>query len=302
MPKTAYKGWPNCHQLSNGLVDLIATTDVGPRIIRFGFSDGDNMLKEYAETLGKTGGDTWNIYGGHRLWHAPEADPRSYEPDNTPIALEEHKGFVRLIQPTEKTTGIQKEIDVYLDPKAAHARLVHRLRNTNLWPVELAPWALSVMAQDGKVIVPLPPRGSHPADLAPVNTLTMWSYTDMSDPRWTWGNKYIMLRQDPAVARPQKIGVMNTQGWVAYANKGCLFVKMFTYTPGAPYADWGCSLETFTNDAMLEVETLGPLTTLQPQAAVEHVENWWLFEDVPLPANDNDVDQHILPKIRAVAG
>ena len=139
MPKTAYKGWPNCHQLSNGLVDLIATTDVGPRIIRFGFSDGDNMLKECAETLGKTGGDTWNIYGGHRLWHAPEADPRSYEPDNTPIALEEHKGFVRLVQPTEKTTGIQKEIDVYLDPKAAHARLVHRLRNTNLWPVELAP-------------------------------------------------------------------------------------------------------------------------------------------------------------------
>jgi len=297
MPKTAYKGWPNCFQLTNGIVDLIATTDVGPRIIRFGFCGGANMLKEYAETLGKTGGSAWTIYGGHRLWHAPEADPRSYEPDNAPIMLEEYAGFIRLIQPTERTTGIQKEIDIYLDPLAAHARLVHRLRNTNLWAVELAPWALSVMAQGGRAVIPLPPRGEHPRDLPPANTLTLWTYTDMSDPRWTWGNKYIMLRQDPAIARPQKIGVMDSEGWVAYANLGCLFVKTFTYVPGAAYPDWGCSMETFTNDTMLEVETLGPLVTLQPQATVEHVENWWLFKDVPLPANDADVDMHILPRI-----
>jgi hypothetical protein len=302
MPRITYKGWPNCYQLSNGVVDLIATTDVGPRIIRFGFSGADNVLKEYEETLGKTGGKTWNIYGGHRLWHAPEADPRSYEPDNSPVKLEEHKTFIRLVQPTEKTTGIQKEIDIYLDPKAAHVHLVHRLRNMNLWAVELAPWALSVMAQGGKVIVPLPPRGEHPKSLAPVNTLTMWAYTDMSDPRWTWGKKYIMLRQDAKIARPQKIGVMNKEGWVAYANKGFLFVKVFSYSPGATYADWGCSMETYTNDAMLEVETLGPLVSLQPKATVEHVENWWLFKDVPLPANDADVDKHILPKIKEALG
>jgi hypothetical protein len=302
MPKFAYKGWLNCYQLTNGVVDLVATTDVGPRIIRFGFSGGDNMLKEYGETLGKTGGKTWNIYGGHRLWHAPEADPRCYEPDNSPIKLEEHTAFIRLIQPTEKTTGIQKEIDVYLDPTAAHARLVHRLRNMNLWPVELAPWALSVMAQGGKVIVPLPPRGEHPRDLLPANTLTMWAFTNMSDPRWTWGDKYIMLRQDAKIARPQKIGLMNKDGWVAYANKGFLFVKAFSYTPGAAYPDWGCSMETFTNDAMLEVETLGPLVNLQPRATVEHIENWYLFKDVPLPAGDADVDKHILPKIKEALG
>ena len=298
--RTEYMGWKNNVKLSNGRIELIATLDVGPRIIRFGFNGGVNMFREYEETLGKTGGKTWNIYGGHRLWHAPEADPRSYYPDNWPIKLEEHDGFVRLVQPTEKATGIQKEIDIYLDPKAAHARLVHRLRNMNLWAIETAPWALSVMAQGGKVVVPLPPRGEHPADLPPANTLTMWAYTDMSDPRWTWGNKYIMLRQDATMARPQKIGVMNTSGWVAYANKGCLFVKAFTFTPGAAYPDWGCSLETFTNDAMLEVETLGPLVTLQPQTTAEHIENWWLFKDVPLPANETDVDSHILPKITSI--
>jgi hypothetical protein len=62
-----YAGWERCVRLSNGIVELVATMDVGPRIIRFGFIGGDNEFKEYPEMLGKTGGDEWRIYGGHRL-------------------------------------------------------------------------------------------------------------------------------------------------------------------------------------------------------------------------------------------
>ena len=49
---------------------MIATTDVGPRIIRFGFVGEENEFKEYEDTTGQVGGDEWRIYGGHRLWHA----------------------------------------------------------------------------------------------------------------------------------------------------------------------------------------------------------------------------------------
>ena len=167
--KVGYKGWPNCHQLSNGVVDLVLTTDVGPRIISFGFAGGDNVFKNHEEMMGRTGDKEWLIYGGHRLWHAPEVAPRTYQPDNSPIVLENHRSFVRLVQPTEANTGIQKEIDVYLDTKEAHVRVVHRLRNMNLWAVDLAPWAISVMAQGGKAIIPLPPRGPHSENLLPAN-------------------------------------------------------------------------------------------------------------------------------------
>ena len=296
--KVAYKGWKNCCRISNGKVELVVTTDVGPRVIRFGFTGEDNEFKEYTEHAGKTGGKEWRLYGGHRLWHAPEDDPRSYIPDNAPVSLEEHKGFIRLVQPTEDRTGIQKEIDIALSPKQAAVRLTHRLRNMNLWTVELAPWALSVMAPGGKVIIPLPPRGPHPSNLAPANTLTMWAYTDMSDPRWTWGNEYIMLRQDSAVSRPQKIGVMNKNGWVGFVRNRHLFVKVCSYQPGAAYPDLGSSTETFTNDEMLEVETLGPLVHVQPEGVVEHVEDWFLFRDVPTPMNDADVNENVLPKVR----
>lgn len=301
MEKINYRGWPNCYRLSNDLVDLIVTTDVGPRIIRFGFVGEDNEFKEYEDMVGKTGGDEWRLYGGHRLWHAPEEQPRTYYPDNSPVAVEEHSDFVRVIQPTETTTGIQKEMDIRLLPDEAHAEVTHRLRNDNLWTVELAVWALTVMAQGGRAIIPLPPRGSHEESLLPTNIMTLWAYTDLADPRWTWGTRYVMLRQDPAAEKPQKIGLMVPDGWVAYARDGHLFIKKFSYVPGGHYPDFGCSVETFTNADMLEAETLTPLVHLEPGATVEHVEHWLLFRDVPMPQDDADVDAHVLPRVEAVA-
>ncbi len=298
MGKINYKGWPNCYSLTNGLVELIITTDVGPRIIKFGFFGEENQFKEYDDMVGTTGGDKWRIYGGHRLWHAPEVMPRTYFPDNSPVKLEQHNDFVRIIQPVETSTGVQKEMEIRLSPNEAHVEIIHRLRNMNPWAVELAPWALSVMSQGGVAIIPLPPRGSHPEHLQPTSTITLWAFTNMKDPRWTWGEKYVMLHQDPAKEKPQKVGLMVKDGWAAYARNGYLFVKKFNYVENARYPDFGCSFETFTNADMLELETLGPLTSIELGATIEHIEHWFLFRNVQVPENDADVDKYLLPKIK----
>jgi len=52
--KTDYKGWPNCYRMTNGEIELIATQDVGPRIIRIGFVGADNIFGEMADQVGKT--------------------------------------------------------------------------------------------------------------------------------------------------------------------------------------------------------------------------------------------------------
>ena len=46
--------------------------------------------------------------------------------------------------------------------------------------------------------------------------------------------------------------------------------------PGKRYPDFGCSFETFTNDEMLELETLGALVELARGRTVEHRETWML--------------------------
>ncbi len=272
MEKVPWGGWQNCIKLSNGQIELIATTDVGPRISRLGFIGGDNLFKEFAD-VGKTGGDTWKNYGGHRLWHAPEIKPRTYAPDNSPIQHEWDGKTLKLIQPVEQSTGIQKQIEVTLDPSANRVHLLHRLTNKNQWAVELAAWALTVMKGPGTAIFP---QEMFVSQLLPVRPLVLWGYTDMADKRWTWGKKYVLLRCDPKADQPQKFGCANTLSWAAYASNGMIFVKRFPYDPKATYVDFGCNTESYTRNDMIEIETLGPLTRIEPGATIEHTEDWTL--------------------------
>ncbi len=296
MQKTAYAGWPNCLKLSNGEIDLVATTDVGPRIIRLGFVGAPNLFKEYPDQVGRTGAQEWMIYGGHRLWHSPEDKVRTYSLDNSPIEAKYEGGTLYLNQPVEPDTGILKQMEVTLDPNAAVVTVRHKLTNTNLWPVELAAWALTVMDVGTRAIIPHPTK-AHPDLLLPNWTLTLWPYTNMMDPRVTWGEKYIMLQQNPQATTKFKLGLSANDGWCAAANKGFLFVKRFRYQEGATYPDWGCSVETFTNNDMLELETVGPLKTLEHGQTLEHIERWYLFRDVPTPKTEDDVDNTIIPLV-----
>ena len=56
--QVAFRGWPHSRRLSNGTVDLVVTTDVGPRVVRYGFEGKDNVLCEVRDEDGITGGDT----------------------------------------------------------------------------------------------------------------------------------------------------------------------------------------------------------------------------------------------------
>jgi len=173
MKKISYGGWDNCYQIANGSMELVVTGDVGPRVIRLGVPGKQNLFKEFKEMMGLTGGDEWRIYGGHRLWHAPEAKPRSYIPDNSPVKVTATKDGLRVVQDTEPATGIQKQIDIALHKSKPYARVTHRLTNRNLWDVKLAPWGLSVMAQGGTAIIPQAPYGSHEENLPPSRPLVL---------------------------------------------------------------------------------------------------------------------------------
>lgn len=295
-----YQGWDGCVRLSNPHIELVATAAIGPRLIRFGRPGGPNQLGELPDQAGQTGGTDFKLYGGHRLWVAPEAQPRSYYPDNQPVQVEEHPGFVRLIPPLETSLGIQKEIDLSLAADAPEAVIVHRLKNASLWALEMAPWALTLMALGGVGILPLPPRGSHAGgDLLPVANLALWSYTDLSDPRYCLTPQAILLRHAGGQAQPQKIGLSNRRGWVAYYQaapdkRGDLFIKRFDPVAGAVYPDQGCACEAFTRFDMFELETLGPLSLVPPGGQLEYTERWSLASGFSDPSASPAALQKIL--------
>jgi hypothetical protein len=112
MEKIEYLNLPNCIRLTNGEVEVIVTTDVGPRIISYSLVGGKNVLGEHLNAKVETVLGEFKPYGGHRLWIAPENMPNSYAPDNVPVEYEfdEAKNSIRLLQPLETITKTQKEI------------------------------------------------------------------------------------------------------------------------------------------------------------------------------------------------
>lgn len=294
--KVPYHGWSNCLKISNKLIELIVLTDVGPRIIHLAFKDGENLLYENEDDAGKTGGDKWRTYGGHRLWHAPEDITRTYVPDNFPVQVELLNDGARFTAPIE-SNGIQKIVEVHLSETEARVKINHSMINHSLWPIPLGMWALTVMKAGGKVIVPHAPKFSHDDRLIPTHTLTLWGFTKMDDPRWIWGEKYFSLKQDSSFNYCQKIGSQNTYGWAAYQLGDEVFIKKFGYNPSLTYPDMNCNFETYTDQSILEIETLGPMVQLEPGQTTDHFEEWSLHKGVEPSTTDAEIDKNILPLV-----
>jgi hypothetical protein len=293
-----FGGWPNCIRISNGESELIISTDIGPRILRFGFINSQNFFHLSPDDSGKMGGNTWRIYGGHRLWLAPEAIPRSYCPDNDPVNFSFHGDTIKLMQVKETTTGIVKEMEITLSPDKNQVTVLHRLVNQNLWDVELSPWGISALTQGGRAIIPQEPYGEGDDYLLPARPLVLWQYTKMKDPRWIWGDKYIQAKQDPGITSEQKIGVLNKQGWTAYYLNGEILIKKFDCDPIAVYPDFGSNNETYINGNLLEIETLGPLAKIPPQGKAEHAEYWLLAKGI-VEESEESIDANILPLVNS---
>jgi len=292
-----FNGWKNNVRLTNGNVELIITGDVGPRVIRFGFIGQKNLFAEIQGQQGGTGENEWMIRGGHRFWAAPEEQPKTYELDNSPIDVNEIPNGVTTIQPVGQLSGIVKMMEISLAEDTNEVKVIHTLKNMSGEPVSAAPWALSVMAVNGMAIIPLPEKIPHTERLTHNQKWSLWGYTDLSDPRWTLGSKFIIFRQDTSLG-PNKLGIAHHEGWVAYLLDDLLFIKYFNRKEKAEYPDCGMNFETFSNEEFLELESLGELIILEPGATVAHEENWMLYRNVPACKTEADIEANIIPLIK----
>lgn len=297
MEIVAYGGWKNNVRLANGKIELIATLDVGTRIIRFGMEGGKNIFGEMKPQIGGTGEEEWMIRGGHRLWLAPEVKPMTYELDNEPVKAEEIKNGVRIIQPIGSISGVRKIIEISFGEKGNNVEIVHVLKNEGKKTIECAPWALTVMAKKGMLVIPLPEKIPHTKCLTHNQEWSIWAYTDFSDPRWMLGSRYVFFKQDPERG-PNKLGIAHRMGWVAYICGGNMFVKRFEWKEGGKYPDGGVNFETFANQDFLEIESLGPLVSLKPGMKTTHIEKWELYQMNKTIKTEKDVDKCIIPLIR----
>lgn len=214
--------------------------------------------------------------GGHRLWHAPEAMPRTYAPDTGELKITELSDGVILETQTEPGTGIRKRIEIRLASDKPSLTLTHTLINDGMWGVELAPWAITQLRLGGTAILPLPLGNVDAAGLLPNRQLSFWSYTRLSDPRLSLRDDFILFHAD--ALPPFKIGYFNPHGWLAYYVDDILFKKTFGALSNATYPDNNSNAELYCDHRFVELESLSSLVKLEAGAEVHHHETWEVFE------------------------
>jgi hypothetical protein len=248
-----------------------------PRIVRCSPAGGHNLFADLGRTPLETQYGEFRFRGGHRLWHSPEAMPRTYMPDNEGAVVSELEHGVALDQPAESWTHISKRLEIRLNPARAQVFVRHELRNEGAWAVELAPWALTMFRQGGVGIFPQPAGPVDAAGLLPNRQVTLWPYAAIDDPRVGWADDFVLIRAEPRMP-PFKLGYFSRAGWIAYWLEGALFViRSDARLDAARYPDGGCSVESYCNDRFFELETLGALTMLAPGESVVHDEIWELY-------------------------
>ena len=63
----------------------------GPRIVRLSFMGSPNLFAELPHFVIPTSFGDYRFWGGHRLWHAAEAMPRTYFPDDGGLSLQNYR-------------------------------------------------------------------------------------------------------------------------------------------------------------------------------------------------------------------
>lgn len=283
---SSFAGWEKNLKLSNRLAEVIITLEVGPRIISYRPADGRSVFKLVDDQTGKSKEGDWKIRGGHRLWTAPEDfgvdESLCYALDNSPPEHAIEGEFsVRVSNVVEKPARIRREMVVSLAETSPKVTIDHRIIHEGGNSLEVAPWALSVMAPGGYAVLSHPPLGTHPEAYLPNRAMVIWPFTDLADERFRVGPR--MMRLSQTNRPPFKIGLRHPEGWAAYVLDDHLFIKTVPLVEGETYPDFGSNFETFTNPDFLELETLGPLKKLSEGETLSHRESWVVFSGVRLP-------------------
>jgi hypothetical protein len=252
--------------LENEFLRLDYLTSVGPRIIGlYSKQAGIELLAPSPNVHWPTPHGEYYLYGGHRLWKAPEDSFYNCPEDNVIAVQEDNRVILR--NRVDKS-GLQKEISFCLDEN--RVLLTHQITWHGQEPIELAPWTITQLRLGGVAILP---QSDVSAGSSPTRNVALWPYATITDPRLELHDDLILV-YGSADQKYFKAGSYNPFGWAAYMLDKALFIKRFPAGDFRALPDMGSNVEAFVWDSYLELETLGELTSLDPGQSVSFEETW----------------------------
>lgn len=269
--------------------------NIGPRILYLSLMGEDfNLFAVLPEISLETPDGIWRIYGGHRLWTAPESFPRTYSIEDKPIKLEYNGDRIVITGNPDPVNNVLKKMTIEPGNSDYTLKVLHEIVNIGRWPIEFSCWALTVMRPGGLAIIPLIPRKVDKYGLLPDRIISIWPYTKLNDKRLIFGENYITIKHTSEVATPIKVGARAHPPMIAYWIEGYLFTKRIREERGI-YPDNNVNVEVYANDKIIELETLGPIRRIEPGEVNMHIE-YWEVTKAPSPRIDELYKQVVFEK------
>jgi hypothetical protein len=280
-----------CVRVEGAPLEPVILCGAGPRVLGLE-RQGSNLFATSPDAVLEAEGiEPLRLYGGHRLWVAPEVPEVTYRPDAGAMEVAVDGLTVSIRGQVDAETGLKREIRLRLSASLEQIEVDHIVANHGRQTRRLAAWALTMLPLGGEALLPQARVAPEAGTLQPHRSLVLWPYTRLDDHRLDLGDDTIVVRATPpsgaengrraaGMANPLKLGWPNARGWLAYRNSGTVFVKSASERRGALYPDFGASAQCFVNNGWLELETLGPVTNLRPGASTRHRERW-IVADAP---------------------
>jgi hypothetical protein len=269
--RVAYHGWSDCYRISNGLVVVVVVPAIG-RVMQFGLEGASEGVfwenRALDGQLHEAAANEWVNFGGDKCWPAPQAvwtgqQGRDWPPpegfDARPVQAAVVERGVVVSSPIDPGFGIQVVRHVELDRGQPVLRIRSEYRKQRGRAVRVGIWSITQLREPERVGLLLPEKSrfaggytrlleAEPADLKIAGrVLSLGRHT----------RQYVKVGTDG-----------NSLVWVGRA---CA-LRIDAESGTGEYPDGGCVTEVYTNPDPLkyvELETLGPLTTLHTGQRME---------------------------------
>ena len=265
--------WGRVLWLRSENAELAVALDFGIRIVHASYPGMENLFYEQPNDLsdGFVEKDGWRLYGGHRMWLAPEST-KSYYPDNQPVSYEITDGGVLVTQPVDPWMQIQKRLRIDFQEDGS-VRVEQSFENISDAPMIGAAWGVNTLDAGGRAVVSF--DGGNRGEFNPHRVVSLWADTSLHDPRLYFAKDHLVATHIPS-RDYLKIGLYSNPGKAVFENKGQRFTLTYDAQPLECYADNGCNFELYMCMQFMELESLGVNTEILPGQSAVHVETWKL--------------------------
>ncbi len=298
---TSYDGWTNALILNNGLVEAVVVPAAG-RVLQFRFTGATNGPfwendKLFGATATATNWNTEGSFGGDKAWPSPQSDWNWPPPsgfDGSPNFDAFSNGTVTLTTPVDGTYKIVATRIIELAPDRPVMRIKTVFKRVSAVPMpgkKLGAWVIT-QAQD--------PVRVYVAVRSPSIFASGYHLFDNELPaQYRKSNGLISFTRDSA--RTHKLGFdADCVAWVGPQLSLRIDAPRVAGLPDASYPDGGCNIEVYTNPnaPYVELECLGPMSSLAVGGQIEFVTSYTLFQRTEV---DPDAESRKVLKLPGVA-